>query len=99
MPSRNQSLLPPLIQNPILCPGGDRWRGDDTCARSVLKNDKSSHQHVLTIIKCTVLVTIWIFKDLDRSREKGIRGKRKCKANALVIQTKGVIREGWGFIR
>lgn len=99
MPSRDQSLLPPLIQNPILCPGGDHWRGDDTCAGSVLKIDKSSHQHVLTIIKRTVLVSIWIFKDLDRAREKGIRSKRKCNANTLVIQAKGVIREGCVFIR
>lgn len=50
-------------------------------------------------VKHTVLVSIWIFKDLERAREKGIRGERKCSANTLVIQRKGVIREGWGFIR
>lgn len=92
MKSRDHSLLPPLIQNPMLGPPGNPWRGDDTCAWNALNTDDSSHQHVLTI-KHTVLLSFQIFKDLDRAREKGIQGEIKCSANTLVIQRKSVIRE------
>lgn len=62
----------------------------------MLKMDKSSHQHVFSV-KHTVLVSIWIFKDLNRAREKGIQGERRCRANTVVIQSIGVIREGWAL--
>ena len=80
MQSRDQFLLLPVIQNPMLGPVGNSWRGDDICAWTALKTDKSSHQHACSI-KRTVLVSIWIFKDLNRAREKGIQSERKmqCK--------------------
>lgn len=68
-----------LLRDKTLCCtlGGDPWGEDDTCARTVLETDKSSPQHVLTIKHCPC---IWIFKDVDRAREKGIQGKGKCRA-------------------
>lgn len=38
----------------------------------MLKTDKSSHQHAFSI-KHTVLVSIWILKDLNRARERAFR--------------------------
>lgn len=91
--SRDQLLLVPVIQNPMLGPVGSCWRGDDICAWTALKTGKSSHQHIFSI-KLTVLVSVCIFKDLNRAREKGIQGERKCSENTVVIQKVGVIREG-----
>lgn len=53
--------------------------------------DRSSDQHILT--EYTDLIRIWIFKNLDQARKKGMQDERKCRANILEIQKKGVIRE------